>query len=184
MGRLQSRCGMAGFAVSCAAIMLVAACDHRSVGMDHDGGLPDVPDASVTGAPRWAMTGANARRNGRSIFVGPSAGEMEPEHAVVILASADGYDTTTAVNAVGPDGAVFVHLRDADQHGQVLSLRPDGEVRWVFPDEPVAVLGGLALSVAGQLTFEGRIVVEGTDPGWPDLFAFVNLTVDADLRWA
>lgn len=111
--------------------------------MDHDGGLPHAPDASVTGVPRWAMTGANARRNGRSVFVGPGVGAVEPEHAVVFLASADGFDTTTAVNVVGPDGAVYVHVRGADEHGQVMSLRPDGEIRWVFPDEPVAMLGAL-----------------------------------------
>lgn len=150
----------------------------QAVGMDEYRDAGPTPDAVPVGPPQWAMAGANPQRNGRSEYAGPAQGRYE-------MWALAGVEDLVIVDAVGPDGTVYVVIRpDGTDAGQLVAVEPDGTARWVFPEDDSLVLGGVALTATGRLLFEGAQFLDGPDPWELPCNVFFDVDVSGALRWA
>lgn len=159
---------------------LLAGCRDEAPGLDEDSGVPANDAGVITGPPQWAMLGANQRRNHRSEHVGPRQGQ----HTTIDLSAMTGWRySTVTVEAVGPQGTLYLHVGGPDYNGLLVSLQPDGTVGWTLDAHSWPFYGGAALDREGRLFFEGRRVVDDSDPMNPLFHIFFALDTTGRALW-
>lgn len=161
-------------------VVLIGVGCGRAVGYDVDGGLVDAAPPPVLGAPQWAMFSATSRRNGRSAFEGPRLGV----HRAVSLTEAGADDADVMVEAIGPQGDLYVLVRRVGAVGHLLALRPDGEDLWQYPEGEAMAVKGAALDGDGVLYLSGLQRVPGADSADASLNLFFQLSVVGQIQWA